>query len=222
MIRAILWDNDGVLVDTEHLYFLATQQILSTVGIELTEAMYRELFLVQARGAWHLAEEQGISGGEVEELKAQRGELYLRYLQAGTKPIDGVEDVLRRLRGTYVMGVVTSSHRNHFEAIHRITGLMQYFAFALTSEDYKHHKPDPEPYRLAVEKTGFRPDECIAIEDSERGLASARGAGIPCIVIPQGLTRSGLFEGATAVLRDVREIPAAIEEFSVRRAAAAD
>ena len=56
--KAILWDNDGVLVDTEQLYFEATQQILQSVGIELTKEQYIELFLVQGKGAWHLAEER--------------------------------------------------------------------------------------------------------------------------------------------------------------------
>jgi beta-phosphoglucomutase-like phosphatase (HAD superfamily) len=55
MIKAIFWDNDGVLVDTERRYFLATQQVLATTGIPLTKEQYIELFLVQGKGAWHLA-----------------------------------------------------------------------------------------------------------------------------------------------------------------------
>jgi beta-phosphoglucomutase-like phosphatase (HAD superfamily) len=58
MIKAILWDNDGVLVDTERLYYLATRQILATIGISLSQEQYRELFLIQGAGAWHLVEEK--------------------------------------------------------------------------------------------------------------------------------------------------------------------
>jgi hypothetical protein len=61
MIKAIFWDNDGVLVDTERLYFHATQHVLATVGILLTKEQYIALFLVQGKGAWHLAAEKGIS-----------------------------------------------------------------------------------------------------------------------------------------------------------------
>src|SRR4029450_11094919 len=56
--KAIFWDNDGVLVNTEHIYFEATQRILATIGIPLTPNQYLEMFLVQGKGAWHLAEER--------------------------------------------------------------------------------------------------------------------------------------------------------------------
>ena len=75
MIEAIFWDNDGVLVDTEHLYFEATRRVLSTVGIELTEADYRDLFLVRGTGAWHLAEAQGIGSARIDALKSARNAL---------------------------------------------------------------------------------------------------------------------------------------------------
>src|SRR5687768_16359321 len=71
MVEAIFWDNDGVLVDTEHLYFEATRRVLASVDIPLTEEDYRELFLVQGRGAWHLAEAR-----DVQALKQQRNALY--------------------------------------------------------------------------------------------------------------------------------------------------
>jgi beta-phosphoglucomutase-like phosphatase (HAD superfamily) len=80
MPKAIFWDNDGVLVDTEELYFKATQKVLAAVGIALTEQDYIELFLVQGRGAFHLAEERGISRAGVEDLRAERNALYGRWL----------------------------------------------------------------------------------------------------------------------------------------------
>lgn len=210
MIKSVLWDNDGILVDTERIYFLATQQTLATVGVKLTEEMYVDLFLVQAKGAWHLAEAKGISRDDVSQLRAERSALYLSLLEKEAKIIDGVEEVLSTLYGKYLMGVVTSSRREHFEAIHRSTGLMKYFSFVLTSEDYAKFKPDPEPYLTAIGKAGFSAEECIAIEDSERGLASAKGAGLKCFVIPNGLTRSGTFTGAYKILRSIREVPVEI------------
>ena len=76
MIKAIFWDNDGVLVETEHLYFQATQQVLASVGIRLTREEYIELFLVQGRGAWHRAEEHGIAPDRIEQLRNERNALY--------------------------------------------------------------------------------------------------------------------------------------------------
>jgi HAD superfamily hydrolase (TIGR01509 family) len=208
MVKAIFWDNDGVLVDTERLYFLATQRVLASVGINLTQQMYFDLFLVQATGAWHLAEEKGFSSLDVDRLRRERNALYLTLLQTESEAIDGVDEVLRLLRGKYLMGVVTSSHREHFEAAHRRTGLSKYFDFTLTAEDYSKYKPDPEPYLAAVTKTGFSKDECIAIEDSVPGLTSATAAGLRCVIIPNDLTRSGNFDRAYQILKNVRGIPA--------------
>ena len=216
MVKAILWDNDGVLVDTEHLYYRATQRVLESVGITLTEEMFIDLFLVQAVGAWHLAEASGISQDDVSRLREQRNSLYLSYLQAGNTAIVGVEQVLKRLHGTYRMGIVTSAHREHFDAIHATTGLTKYFDFVLASEDYTQYKPDPEPYLLAIQRMGFGANECIAVEDSQRGLRSAVGAGLRCVVIPRGLTRSGSFPGAYKVMNDINELPPVVEELSAR------
>jgi len=80
MIKAIFWDNDGVLVDTERLYFLATQQTLATVGVPLTKEQYIELFLVQGKGAWHLAAEKGVSPSAIEQLRHERNTLYSTLL----------------------------------------------------------------------------------------------------------------------------------------------
>jgi HAD superfamily hydrolase (TIGR01509 family) len=200
MIKAIFWDNDGVLVDTERLYFLATQRVLAAAGIPLTREQYIEFFLVQGRGAWHLAAQRGISAPAIEQLRDERNTLYGKLLSEEHLLIEGVHGVLDALHKRYVMGIVTSSHPDHFEIIHRTTGLLPYFQFALTSGDYKNSKPHPEPYLKALERSGCRRDECLVIEDSERGLIAAREAGLRCIVVPSELTRGQSFDGAYKVL----------------------
>jgi HAD superfamily hydrolase (TIGR01509 family) len=207
MIKAIFWDNDGVLVDTEHLFFLATRQILATVGITLTQEMYIDLLLVKGQGVWHLAAANGITPDDAAKLRTERDALYLELLNKESRVIDGVAEVLSYLSDKYLMGVVTSSRRIHFDAIHRSSGLLKYFNFVLTGEDYTKFKPDPEPYLLSIERSGFMKEQCIAVEDSERGLASATAAGIKCIIIPSTLTRSCKFVGAYKVLDNIRALP---------------
>lgn len=208
--KAIFWDNDGVLVDTEHVYFEATRQVLASAGIDLTRDEYIELFLVQGRGAWHLAAERAVAPIDVERLRAERNALYGELLAEAPRLVDGIAKVLDALHGRYLMGVVTSSRKDHFDVIHRTTGLLRYFDFVLTSDDFTRVKPDPEPYLRAVERSGLSPDTCIAIEDSARGLESASAAGIRCIVVPSGLTRGCSFAGAYKVLKHVSEIPSAL------------
>ncbi|MDB5810998.1 MAG: hypothetical protein JWN94_3120 [Betaproteobacteria bacterium] len=210
-IKAILWDNDGVLVDTEHLYRDATREVLAIAGVHLTDEHYRELFLTQNNGAWHLAAELGHSESAIEAMRKERDARYAKLLAARNHAIAGVEEVLRELHGRYAMAIVTSSHRAHFDIIHAATGFLRYFDFVLAREDYVNSKPDPEPYLAAIARMGLTPDECIAVEDTPRGLIAATGAGLRCIVIPNELTHGGDFAAAHKVLTHVRELPLLLE-----------
>jgi HAD superfamily hydrolase (TIGR01509 family) len=213
-LEAIFWDNDGVLVDTEHLYFEATRRVLASAGVCLTREQYIELFLQQGRGAWHLAEEAGVDPHEVDRLRIERDVVYGRLLSEGSHVIDGVEQVLADLHGRFVMGIVTSSKRDHFDLIHQSSGLLRYVDFVLAAGDYARAKPHPEPYLKAIATAGVNADACIAIEDSERGLEAARGAGLRCIVVPSQLTRGCAFTGATDVVASVADLPRVLEDRS--------
>ncbi|MEW6333017.1 MAG: HAD family phosphatase [Thermodesulfobacteriota bacterium] len=210
MIRAVFWDNDGVLVDTEKLYYQATRELLLGAGVTLTKALFRRISLVDGRSAFDLARAKGVSGEEIERLQAQRNRRYTELLTRGVRVMDGVKESLGSLRGKVSQAIVTSSRREHFDAIHAGTGLLSSFDFVLTREDYLLSKPDPEPYLAAVKRSRLDPDECLVVEDSPRGLASALAAGIRCLVIPNELTRGASFTGAWRVLESCREVPGEI------------
>ena len=206
MLKAILWDNDGVLVDTEGLYFEACRDELAAQGVAIDEVAFTETFLKSSEGirafVGDMAEE------EFQALRTRRNERYSALLQAGVVPIVGVEDALRALHGKVQMGVVTSSRGDHFAMIHSSTGLLSYFDFVLVREDYRESKPDPEPYLTAMARNNLAAAECLVVEDSERGLQAAVAAGIRCVVIPRGLTRTSDFSKAYAVLNDIGEFEA--------------
>jgi len=207
MIKAIFWDNDGVLVDTEKLYYRANKETFEKMGIELSEELYIEYFLKKSLGTWHLAEANGFSKKQIADYHVERDALYSHLLATEMKVIDGVDDALQKLHGKFKMGIVTSSHRNHFDIIHNRSNLLKYFDFVLASEDYENSKPAPDPYLMAVEISGCKNEECIAVEDSERGMKSALSAGIKCFVIPTELTKHSDFSGATKVLANISEVP---------------
>jgi HAD superfamily hydrolase (TIGR01509 family) len=212
--RALFWDNDGVLVDTERIYFEATRDTMARLGVELTREQYYELFLVQAKGAWHLVRNGALTAEQTARHRAERDELYAWRLAQESAAVPGAEEVLQALHGRLPMGVVTSSRRRHFEIIHRRTGFLRYLDFAITIDECARCKPDPEPYRRAAERVGLPPGQCLAIEDSERGLAAAHAAGVPCWIIPTALTAHGDFGRAQAVLRSISEVP---ERLAARR-----
>jgi len=206
-VKALLWDNDGVLVDTEELYFRTTRDVLSEVGIDLSRDLFIHISLEQGRSAFDLAAEQGVSQEVITRLRDDRNKRYSELLLKGVRVLDGVEDTLRQLQGKILMGVVTNSRREHFEITHNATGLLRYFDFVLTREDYRKSKPNPDPLLTAMRRNGLRPEHCIIVEDSERGLAAAKAAGIRCIVVPTYLTRDSDFEGAYRVLNSIQQMP---------------
>jgi HAD superfamily hydrolase (TIGR01509 family) len=215
MIRAVFWDNDGVLVDTEKLYFQATREFLLHAGVTLTEELFQRISLGEGRSVFDLALEKGVSQAEIDRLHDLRNRRYTQLVKEGVTILPGVEETLAALaRRGLLQAIVTSSRRIHFEAMHLQTGLPSCFDFILTREDYTLSKPHPEPYRLAMEKSGCGPAECLVVEDSERGCQAAVAAGIRCLVVPNDLTRGGTFAGAWRILGSCREIPGEIERLN--------
>ena len=168
--KAILWDNDGVLVDTEHLYCEATRQVFASAGITLDDDDYRNMFLTGNMGAWDRLIALGRTPTDIARIREERNDIYSALLHGRDHAIDGVKEMLRALHGRYTMGVVTSSRRDHFEIIHASSGLLRYFDFVLTREQYLNSKPDPEPYLAGIAKTGCSAAQCLTVEDSPRGF----------------------------------------------------
>jgi HAD superfamily hydrolase (TIGR01509 family) len=177
---AILFDNDGVLVDTEHLYFRANQGTLARVGIHLDAAAYVELFLREGRGAWHLARERGLGASDVDALRAARDRRYIDLVDTAEILIPGVADIVPALARRYRLAIVTSSEPGPFARTHARTGLLPHFEVVLKQGDYARAKPEPDPYLQAVERLGVAADRCLVIEDSERGLRAAKTTDLHC------------------------------------------
>lgn len=207
MVEAILWDNDGVLVDTERLFFEANRELLASLGAELTPEGFFAWYLLDNCGGWHLLGEP--SEVQIELWRAERNQIYSRKLAAaGNLAMPGIASVLNAVAPHYRMGIVTSSYREHFELIHRELGLVDHFEFILAAEDYTGSKPDPEPYLQGLQTLGVAAERCVVIEDSPRGLAAANAAGIPCIVLRHPLTRHHTFDGAWHVVDSLAELSA--------------
>jgi HAD superfamily hydrolase (TIGR01509 family) len=211
MLRAILWDNDGVLVDTEQLFYEANRDLFRPLGLELTEQHFFDWYLADNCGAWHLLE-PALTEAQIDDQRSGRNLRYAARLASEHIPaIDGVAEVLASLSPRLRMGVVTSSNRDHFDIIHQRLDLVRHFEFVLTHESYTHSKPSPEPYLLGLERLGVSAAEALVVEDSPRGLQAATAAGIRCIILRNALTRSHPFAGAYRVVDTLPELLAEIE-----------
>jgi HAD superfamily hydrolase (TIGR01509 family) len=206
----VLFDNDGVLVDTEERHFEASREVLASRGVVLTREYFIAHCLHRGESMIELARSRGCGDAELKRLREARNARYAELVAAAPCVIPGVPEALEQLRGRVRMGIVTSSLRKHFDAIHAASGLLRYFEFVLTREDYARVKPHPDAYLAALQRFRLRPEECVVVEDAGRGLAAARAAGLRCLVIPHGLTRGGDFAGACKVLAGIRELPAEV------------
>jgi len=206
MFKAIFWDNDGVLVDTEKFYYLANKKLLSQYQIELTKELFRDLYLTRSTGAWHLIPHVNLDTSDISNLRNERNAIYIEMLQTGDFKIPGVEQTLKSLKDRYIMAVVTSSLREHFEIIHRRTGYRRFFNLILTREDYNESKPEPEPYLKALKLLAVDPDKVLVVEDSERGIIAAKRAGLTCWAVPNRLSAHGDFSQADKVLSNIGEV----------------
>jgi len=205
--KAIFFDSDGLLVDTERINLQATHEIFSSIGVEISWDWYIRENLQKGRSSFELAREKGISETEIEKLWWLREKRIEELLKENVPVIDGVYEVLEKIQGKFVLGVVTSRRKEPFETILNKTDLRRFFQFFITRDDVENIKPHPDPYLKAVEFSGERKEDCVALEDSQRGVQSAKDAGITCFAIPSELTREHYFSTADKVLNSIRELP---------------
>ena len=210
MIRAILWDNDGVLVDTEGLYFQAGHEVLATQGVGLTHKDFAEQSLKKGLSVFDFLPVQDAE--LIERLRLKRNARYSALLANGVQVVDGVVETLETFYGRVQMGIVTGSRRDHFDIVHAQTNLLPFFDFVLAREDYEEAKPHPDAYLTAMRLHGLQPDDCVVVEDSERGCIAAAAAGLRVLAVPNALSKYGDFSSAYKILNSVRDVVNEIEK----------
>ena len=204
--KTIFWDNDGTLVNTEISFFLATQKVLASVGVDLTEEWNSNESLKKGRSPFELAQAEGINEETIQELRKRRDALYFEELKKNVEVIEGVIPTLKKLYGKIPMGIVTTSPRMHFDQIMKATGLGKFFEFTICGDEVAQVKPHSEPYLKAWGRSGFKKSECLVVEDTGRGLSAAKAAGLPCFVCPTELSKGNDFSKADKVIKNVSEI----------------
>lgn len=208
MKKYLLFDNDGVLVETEMWYYEANKIALKEIGFELEFDVYME---IMARGgtAWEVA--FGLDEQTISEQRAKRDIYYQEFLLSQPIEIDGVSEVLKYLSKKYQMGIVTTSRRVDFDLIHAKRDIVKYMDFTLCVEEYPRAKPYPDPYLAGMAKFNTNPKESLVIEDSQRGLSAAYNAGIECAIVHNEFTKTHDFSKASHFIKTLHELPTLLE-----------
>lgn len=209
MIKAIVFDFDGLIIDTETPEFDAWQEIFGSYGVELKREAW-ELQIGRGFAAFdiykHLSE---LSGRDVdrEELRPRMRRRYLELIERNPV-LPGVEDYIRTAKAMGLRMAVASSSMAGWAAGHlERRGLLQYFEFVLSADDVENAKPHPELYTTALERLGVVQENAFAIEDSAVGLTSAKAAGLRCVVVPNPMTRGMDFGRADVRLKSLTDVP---------------
>jgi HAD superfamily hydrolase (TIGR01549 family) len=208
--RAIIFDMDGVVLDSMPAHLLSWQQALAPLGIELTAKDLYPLEGVPTEPTAKMLTEK-FFGQPCSDAEAQRlanikrdvfGQIFRPILVRGIGPL------LHDLRGRgYRLGLVTGSARRVVDESLSPTGIAGLFDAAVTGDQVSHGKPDPEPYRTASERLAVPPGECLAVENAPLGIRSARAAGMGCVALQTTLPTGRLTAaGADQVFPDVQAL----------------
>ena len=203
--RYILFDHDGVLVDTEFWYYKAGERALADIGLTLDKDQYLR-DMNQGSGTWAQAKAAGIDEQTISRQRDVRNDYYQEYLRTEAIEIEGVVETLAELSRYVRMAIVTTARRVDFEIIHEKRKVIQFMDFVLVREDYKLAKPHPEPYLTGLKRLGATKRETLVVEDSSRGLHSAVAAGIDCVIVYNDFTKAQDFSQASYRIKTLIEL----------------
>jgi beta-phosphoglucomutase len=196
MIRAIVFDFDGVLADSEPLHLRAYQEVLADVGVSLSRDEYYASYLgYDDAGVFSaVADAHGweMDQARLASLIAEKGRVFDHVVESTDVLYPSAADCIRVLAERYPLGIASGALKPEIEAVLRRSRLEGHFRFIVASGDTPRSKPAPDPYVLAAELHGIPADSCVAIEDSRWGLASAKDAGLACVGITNTYPREEL------------------------------
>lgn len=213
MLRGIIFDHDGTLVDTEKQHYRIWHQLLAEFGHHLSEADYvREHSGVPTIGsAARIIECYGLdmTPEHLTHIKQKR------VAELGEVPplMPGAREILHALRDAGIpMAVASGARLSEVERNLRNHRLDHLFQAICSSSQVEHNKPAPDVYLLAAQKLQLAPGECLAVEDTPTGMRSALAAGMSCVVIPSADCHAHDFTAATRVMPDLHVLSQWLDE----------
>ena len=215
MLRAVIFDFNGIIVDDEPIHFKLFQRVLAEEGIVLTEEAYYARYLgFDDRGAFMAGfrdNSRPLTDTKLTELIDRKAGYYQQAIRDHAVIFPGVKTLVYELAPVIPLGVASGALRREIVTILRTAGLLNYFQAIVSAEDVEHGKPEPEIFMKTLAKLNagaspqIEPAECIVIEDSKEGIRGARSAGMKCLAVTNSHPAELLGE-ADAVVKSLEEV----------------
>lgn len=217
MLKAVLFDFDGVIADSEFLHYKALNQVFEKYGVHVPKEVHWEKYL----GYTDLENIQAVSEDyqmnltekQIFEMARQKAQLFQQLAREETAILDGVENLIRTLKTHRIrLAVCSGALRKDIEQMLAGSDLLDAFDVLVTAEDVKKGKPDPEGYLLALAKLNrqepcpIQPNECVVIEDSHWGLSAAAEAGMHRVAVTNTYPAEQLKDKAERVVSSLEEL----------------
>lgn len=184
MIKAIIFDMDGVLVDSEPFHVAIEKQQFALNNLNISDEEHHKFMGVASDLMWQKIADRHTLHLPVNELIVQNRNESIRYFSelSGIPVMPGLIDLLEELtQKNFPMAVASSSFPEIIDLILEKTGLKKYFSVIVSSQEAGKSKPEPDVFLLAAQKLGISPEDCLVIEDSANGIKAAHSAGMTCI-----------------------------------------
>ena len=205
-IKAIFFDHDGTLVDSEPIHYQLWRDVMAAHGVALAESLYRDCYagIPTADNAVDLVARFALDATPT-ALAEAKNLATRRFLEQRAFPLmPGVRAALAQFqRAGMRQAIVTGAGSDGVRTTLRQHSLGDFFETFVSGDDVANSKPAPDCYLFAVRRLGLSPSECVAIEDTEHGVNSAAAAGVRCLAVPNDLSRQHDFGQASAVFADL-------------------
>lgn len=203
----VIFDLDGVLIDSEGLQYKSYSIILERWGVRVSRAEYAEHWIAGGRGPEHAVAtyELPITPRQLRELKAP---VYHEILRAEVTAMPAARDALARLSADFAVALATNSNQIDVDFVLDRFELRQFFTAVVARESYTRAKPEPDAFTTAAAALSLASAQCVVIEDAYKGLLAAVAAGSPCIAVPNEWTATNDFRKAARVVSSLDDIDA--------------
>lgn len=183
MTKFVIFDMDGVIVDSEYTFLSSKTQMLLDRGIDTDESYQYQFMGTTFDYMWRVMKEECHLEDSVEDLILEMNDRREEMIQKdGVRPIEGVIDFITKLKENgYQLAVASSSPKSDIETNLKELGISNAFTVKVSGEEVAHSKPEPDVFLKAAELLGASPEICTVIEDTKNGSRAAKAAGMTCI-----------------------------------------